>query len=387
MRAQEMDASVLFSGETPYANILRHACERYGIAWREIAIANGNQPHAVDSHSTESNRLRLRLDGDHGIQQRLASQRAALADAAVVLLSHRLFALYARPQGKIATWIARRLQATEFDPGSTLVAAHPSGLASPKAIAWERQINAAGAVLWYPNGIQADPTFAKSVRVGNAACQAWSCAHRIAPSTMQIRFHESLSTPADAFLVHCTRGRNGPWPDQSWEEYLDEVLRGGAGCSWHPMDTLLRILRMQRLIATRYLRRGPVETVCLSEERLSTLIGNRRFQPHLGRWDWEPYGIALRRSWLQSLGARPVRYVPHADVAACGSEELSFVQPSGPIDGARDWSFEKEWRIAGDLRLHEVGPNDAWVFVPSEAEARAIAHESRWPVVVVGPMR
>lgn len=386
-RAQEVDATVLFSSETPYADIIRHACGRCGIAWREVAIANGIRPSADECTGTQRNRLVLHLRAERGRQQRLSAARAAHADAAVAMLSHRLFALYARPDGKIASWIARRLQASEFEPGSTLVAAQPPGVAHVKALAWEREINAAGAVLWYPIGIQAEPTTARTQRAGGSAWQTWSCAQRIAPATIQLRFHEPMRSSAEPFLVHCTRRRMGPWPDQSWEEYLDEVLRGDAGRGWHPMDTLLRILRMQRLVATRHLRRGPLDTVCLSEEQLPTLLANRKFQSHLGRWDWEPYGIAIRRSWLQWRGAQPVRYLSHAEAATCRTEELPFVQPLGPSEGMCDWSYEREWRIAGDVRLHEIGPQDAWLFVPSVEEARALAHESRWPVAVVEPMR
>lgn len=82
-----------------------------------------------------------------------------------------------------------------------------------------------------------------------------------------------------------------------------------------------------------------------------------------------------------------MRYLSHSELAACALDEQPFVQPRGPGDGTRDWSYEKEWRIEGDVRLHEIGPDDAWVFVPSTAEASALAHESRWPVVVVEPMR
>lgn len=387
-RALEMDATVLFSSETPYADIIRHACGRCGIAWREVVIALGDHSPVDACIGAQRRRLLVRLPADSGPKQRLAAARAAPADAAVAMLSHRLFALHARPHGKIATWIARRLEDSAFEPGSTFVAAQPFGLAHSKTLAWEREINAAGAVLWYPCGVlQPHPATARTQHTGSAAWQSWSCAQRIAPATIQLRVPSPTPTTSGTFLVHCTRSRLGPWPDQSWDEYLDEVLRGDAGRDWHPMDTLLRILRMQRLVATSHLRRGSLDTVCLSEERLSTLLANRRFQPHLGRWDWEPYGIAIRRSWLQSRGAQPVRYLSHSELAACALDEQPFVQPRGPGDGTRDWSYEKEWRIAGDVRLHEIGPNDAWVFVPSTAEASALAHESRWPVVVAEPMR
>ncbi|MFN7730758.1 MAG: hypothetical protein ACK5OB_02580, partial [Pirellula sp.] len=219
-RAQEVDATILFSTETPYADIIRHACGRCGIAWREVSIANGVGPSDDACSPVQRNRLVLCLRAGHGLQPRLAAARAAQADAAVAMLSHRLFALYTRPHGKIALWIARRLQAVEFEPGSTLVAAQPPGLANARALAWEREINAAGAVLWYPCGIQTETIAAQTKSVGSAAWPTWSCAQRIAPATHQVRIHEPIRSDADAILVHSTRSRMPPWPDQSWEEYL-----------------------------------------------------------------------------------------------------------------------------------------------------------------------
>jgi hypothetical protein len=186
---------------------------------------------------------------------------------------------------------------------------------------------------------------------------------------------------SEEFLVHFTRGRQGTWPDQSQDHVFDEAIR----LEWYalkaPLHTLQRILSTQRLIASSYLRRGSVRTVCFTAQSIRSMLEHREFQSHIGRWDWEPYGIAIRRSWLADRGARPVRYLPGDMLSSLPIEEQAFGQPFPKDDRHRDWSIEREWRVKDDIRLCQIPADQAFVFVQSRSEAMILSSLSRWPIV------
>ncbi|MFM8571959.1 MAG: hypothetical protein ACKOAU_10210, partial [Pirellula sp.] len=46
----------------------------------------------------------------------------------------------------------------------------------------------------------------------------------------------------------------------------------------------------------------------------------------------------------------------------------------------RDWTIEREWRLAGDLRLAQLPTHGVFIFVSTRSEALALAHYTRWPV-------
>ena len=48
-----------------------------------------------------------------------------------------------------------------------------------------------------------------------------------------------------------------------------------------------------------------------------------------------------------------------------------------------DWTVEQEWRTVGDVNLAKISEKDAFVFVPSEAEATELRVISKWPVVTL----
>lgn len=108
----------------------------------------------------------------------------------------------------------------------------------------------------------------------------------------------------------------------------------------------------------------------------------RRFQSHVARWDWEPYGIMIDRDWLERNGAKQVDYIDRARAKEMSDEALAFSQVVSSESGTTDWRNEQEWRIAGDVRLSQVPFSKAIVFVPTLADARAVQPFSRWPIVI-----
>lgn len=129
--------------------------------------------------------------------------------------------------------------------------------------------------------------------------------------------------------------------------------------------------------------RRPV--VCFSDVPVCELPRRRVFRPHLSRWDFEPYGIAIERERLEALTARPVIYGPADCWETLAEQERPFFQLSQSSSKKIDWESENEWRIMGDVRLETIAHDQAFVFVRTQTEAEIIADLSPWPIVVLLP--
>jgi hypothetical protein len=297
---------------------------------------------------------------------------APAADRAVVALSDRLIVLSARPGGNVDRLVARRLAATESPAASVFLAlGHdlvPRDLAEP----WMD----AGAVGWYLQDAEDSQGSAEEV--------PWRTADLSRPRTAPVRrlaagLHGDL-------LTHWTRRCGGPWPDEREADYLDDLILDRGGADHSAFAALWRIVQTRRLIATSDLVRGAVPVVCFTEVPLAELQQHRSFRPHLARWDFEPFGISIDRSWLHQHGAQPVHYGDQELWEGLSDEQRPFFQKRTTLTRHGrliDWSAEREWRHPGDLVLDEVSPESGLVFVPTLAHARQIAVISPWPVIVL----
>ncbi len=184
------------------------------------------------------------------------------------------------------------------------------------------------------------------------------------------------------YLLHWTRRRVGPWPDQSCEEFIDDLLFRSPRKDHRSLSTLRRILATGRIFSSNELTRDQRPVVCFSDISFEELLQNRVFRPHLSRWDFEPYGIAIEKRWLEEQGAKPVVYGDESVWAALSEADRPFFQLNS-TDGNVDWSVEKEWRSIGDVALQRIPVEKAFAFVPSIEDACEVQPFSRWPVVVL----
>ena len=383
--AHRQSWGILVAEETPYADVVVHHCKRLQVPYRILSLKTSRQPVAPkdtvainlsdkDKDAWDCGVLELFVEASQ------ADAKLPVQDIATVFLSNRLFVVALRSGGKIAKLLERRLSSQAIPPGTTylsLTSTHKSTGGFRHAVEWLDR----GAVGWLntkaPRSIET-LTERQETRDGGRMLETlpfFSSYQPIFPMRL-------LGTTVENFMVHCTRARRGPWPDQSLPQFHDELLQ-------HPWDeqptafmTLQRILKQQRLIATNSYRRGNQHTVCFASKELSVLLSMRRFQSHLARWDWEPYGIMIHRDWLQSHGANQVCYITRDAAKKKSFDELSFCQVVSNEAGAIDWQEEQEWRIAGDVRLNLIPFSKAIVFVPTLSEAVALQPISRWPIAV-----
>jgi len=201
---------------------------------------------------------------------------------------------------------------------------------------------------------------------------------RSSRSKIEMELSVSENLPWD-FLTHWTRAATGPWPDETRAEFYASFEQGMIGYPRGAFHTLRRILRERRIRASKQLVRGDEAVVSLTACPPWELAKLVKWRPSLFRWTFEPYGIALKRMKLESLGARSVVYGNDDDYHSLKEQDKPFFQSCG--HGKNDWRIEKEWRHLGDLDLSHFGPHDATVFVLTEEEAAILQKDSLFPVV------
>ncbi len=170
------------------------------------------------------------------------------------------------------------------------------------------------------------------------------------------------------WLVHCTRGPKANWPDETVRQYRDSILIGDdSSTDRQPIDALCRIIGSGRLIATSTATSKKHPVVCFSEVPLAQLLDRRCFRPQLGRWDYEPFGIAIRRSVAALLGIEPVIYgEPNRRKTLLEQDRYRF----HPVGKTYDWQSEKEWRSRISIDMAALPKSDIRVFAADTLESR-----------------
>jgi len=293
--------------------------------------------------------------------------RHPLQDRALVALSERLLVFHLRRGGHLEQLVRARLAHATW-PTTSVYVALGTGLVERELA---DELLDLGAVGWLVLDTLAS-------RVPSARGSRSTAVARLVP----------LPAADDwQFLTHCTREQAAGWPDQDERQYERELILEPAACDRSALGALRRILIQQRLIATTRVVRGRTPVVSFTAVPLLELPALRVFRPHLGRWDFEPYGICLRREWLAARGAQAVCYGDEARWQSLAERERPFFQlhRSRPRKSRAeiDWSVEREWRHVGDVDLSELPPEAGLVFVPSRREADQLAPLSRWPLTIL----
>jgi hypothetical protein len=116
------------------------------------------------------------------------------------------------------------------------------------------------------------------------------------------------------------------------------------------LDNLVEILRAGVIRGSARLIADKTPAVCMFDAPITEL---GRLIVRANRDRYQPFGVAVDRRYAFSMGARPVIYMPISEARRMlPRQELWRVVT---IDLRRtpplDWTFEREWRIAGEFRL------------------------------------
>lgn len=271
-----------------------------------------------------------------------------------------------------------------FIPSHTASSEYLQELAISKDVALDLMED--GAIGWH------FPSLAPTIKNGDETATSITertiafsgvAANSVAHWDLDLNAKVSLLVPdlADDFLAHHTRATPGKWPEETDQEYWIRWLTSDLKLP-AAMLTLFRIITQQRLRACGDLIPGRTPMVCFSQRPPHQSFAQRQFRSHLGRWDYEPFGVAIDRKALMRFGAKPVKYVQdNIDQNPFQQKQYSHHKSSASID----WSLEREYRIAGDVHLSSFDDTSLFVFVQSAEQAKQIAPLSRWPVKYLVP--
>ncbi|MGH7915298.1 MAG: hypothetical protein ACREPW_11735 [Candidatus Binataceae bacterium] len=151
---------------------------------------------------------------------------------------------------------------------------------------------------------------------------------------------QRLKMPSAAMLMHFTR----------------------AGKADSALDNLVTILREGFIRGSTRMVRERHAVVCLFDVPIRDL---RVLLDRRNRRRYQPFGIAIEKRYAFRMGARPVIYLPwrEAEVLLAPGERWRVVGLELEQDVPIDWSYEREWRLAGDLALpagRAVALVDSW---------------------------
>ncbi|MCA9191155.1 MAG: hypothetical protein KDB03_05325 [Planctomycetales bacterium] len=339
-------------------------------------------------YRSERHKLWLSPEFNSDISTRTVSPHP-LQDRVVHCLSNVLFVLHARTGGHTAELLHTRLSDIRFPTGSVRVVIEkvtetPSDLQSGSThshglpgVSYWLQV---GAVGWYisqqqnqKNSLPAHCHF-RPHATQQVVCPFPRLWHKTADST------DPDTTAAWGWLTHCTRGFSGRQPDETISEFAVRCWLNGYLESTDPLTTLLQIIHDRKIRATSRLTRTEVPCVSLSAVPVPELLRRRRFQAHLGRWDWEPFGLLMRREFLKTMGARPVIYGTEKRFKELPKTEQPFFQPVGRRKESSNWETELEWRTIGDVDLSIIPSSQIALFVPSFQIASQLSRYAPWPI-------
>ncbi|MGE0757681.1 MAG: hypothetical protein AB7F89_10315 [Pirellulaceae bacterium] len=331
---------------------------------------------AKGSESDPTFDIHLSAPGFPPVTSAQSATKHRLGDEALCEVCDRLYVLHVRRGGNIE----RHLRAALYARPHELQAWVPR---DPELVATSlaEELYELGAVPWTTTNLLVDePTCQDAEQV--------ACLPNGDRSERAIR--NGPAWPAGSagsadYLLHCTRAPAGPWPDEPDEAYRLELLRKTRPAARTPYDTLERIVAQRRLLAGHRGIRGSFPVVCFTAIPLDDLARYRVFRSHRGRWDFEPFGIGIRRDWLQQQGAAPVCYGDEASWQQLPPDQRPFFQLRYGVARQNDWSAEQEWRHVGNLCLDALPADSAFVFVPTTVAAHRLASISPWPVVILPP--
>lgn len=289
-------------------------------------------------------------------------------DRLLVEVADKLLVLGIRKQGNIHRLLINRLKSGR---GGVLLVDLPELQTTPV----REELVAAGATLWTPPERDCRPLV--------ESCAATDLV--MAPSQTEVV--SFAPHPLDAnglFLTHTTRACPGPWPRQPTEEYLDCLLDGRREGDHSALMTLLRIVRQRLLIGSCRTIRGGFPVVSFTAVPLDQLPELRCFRTHRSHWDFEPYGLSIRRDALEHRGIRPVIYGDEQTWDAMPDGDRPFFQLNrvSATTGALDWSGEREWRHVGDVDLSGFSRDELTVFVPTFEAAKLLQPLCPWPITL-----
>ena len=350
--------------------------------WLEEIVQTSGSPSEFELLvSPDASALRVDTSPGSG-STATALQQLPARDRLLALMSDRLFVLSLRRNGNWWNLLQFGFANGLWEAGAVR-AIMGQGLCTEEV---GSELQNHGAVAWY---LVPDD----DLIIHHHSCGQEPAEHRHVPLAKSDRKSAEDALIADLvrtgstseWLIHWTRAPQNEWAGESRDEHLSSKLLSDTSHERTSFGTLQRIVDEKALRATSGNTRANVDVVCFSELPLVMLLAKRVFRSHRGRWDFEHFGIGVRRQRIKSLGGRPVIYGDESVWQALPEGERPWFQPQQcqAGDSPIDWTVESEWRLSSTLHLGNLPEDDVFLFCKTEHEATELRSACDWRVVSV----
>ncbi len=158
------------------------------------------------------------------------------------------------------------------------------------------------------------------------------------------------------YITHWTRTHHGPWPGQTKRDFYSQLIKSRDVYPSSAFNVLMNIAEGGTIRASSKKIRDGLEVVGFTESTPREILSQMRWLPKRVNWNFEPYGIAIRKKAASKIGIKPVIYGYPDDYERLPKSDKPYFQNRGQKDV--DWSIEREWRHSGDLDLSKIPPED-----------------------------
>jgi len=161
------------------------------------------------------------------------------------------------------------------------------------------------------------------------------------------------------------------------------------------LDRLCSIINDGTIRGTSNMIEGNQPAVCFTEcspleiyemLRIMGLEGDDLPNRQIGfEWRRSKHGIAIKRDVLIEYGARPVLHGDTSIRERLSEDELWKFKLFDPDISQSDWTFEREFRVAGTVRLDDFDPLDIILLVENETEQFRLLAKRDCPKFAIVP--
>jgi hypothetical protein len=172
------------------------------------------------------------------------------------------------------------------------------------------------------------------------------------------------------YVIHWTRGSNGPWPTERLIDYYEAVLNSGT----YPRDafsTLRNILYTKAIKASSRHMPDKEKIVAFTGRIPLEFVKNMRWRSRYTEMSFEPYGIAIEIKAAINAGVRKVLYVNSRKDK--NQIENWLIQSYGE-KGC--WIEEDEYRFKGDFNLNDFNRDQIIVICRNIEECDIVEKET-----------
>ena len=174
------------------------------------------------------------------------------------------------------------------------------------------------------------------------------------------------------YIVHWTRTCHGPWPGESKYDFLNRLVNSGSEYPNNAFRSLKNMIKTEKIYASSKRIRKSIRCIGFSDLGPESMLKLMRWLPKRVSWNFEPYGLAIKKDAASDFEIRRVIYGDNEVYEKLSEENRPYFQSRGSEEV--DWSEENEWRKLGDLTLDKIHRKDLALIVWSKAEASEISN-------------